>query len=64
VTAEAVAVLWGVGMLIAWSGVCWSAGAIWELRREIRAEDADIDRDMDRLERWANDTETRLKGGR
>ena len=33
-SAEAVAVLWAVGIVIAWSGCCWSAGAIWEFKRE------------------------------
>jgi len=45
-SAEAVAVLWAVGMLVAWSGVCWSAGAIWELRREMR-------NDLNARDEWA-----------
>lgn len=51
-SAEAVAVLWAVGMLIAWSGVCWAAGAIWEHRRAVR-EDYNA-RDM-----WATEMEKR-----
>ena len=35
-SAEAVMSLWAVGMLVAWSGLCWTAGAIWELKREMK----------------------------
>lgn len=47
-SAEAVAVLWAVGMVIAWSGVCWAAGAIWEAKRQQKA-------DLDQRDKWAND---------
>lgn len=30
---EQIAVLWAVAMLVAWSGVCWSAGALWDATR-------------------------------
>lgn len=32
-SAEAIAVLWGVSILLAWSGTCWAAGAVWEAKR-------------------------------
>jgi len=35
-SAEAIAVLWGVGVLVAWSGCCWSIGAIWQHKREMK----------------------------
>ena len=33
-SGEAVAVLWGAAVIVAWSGVCWSLGALWEWHRE------------------------------
>jgi len=35
-SGEAVAVLWGAAVIVAWSGVCWSLGALWEWKRENR----------------------------
>jgi hypothetical protein len=32
-SGEAVAALWAVMILLAWSGVCWSAGAIYDYKR-------------------------------
>lgn len=32
-SGEAVAALWLVMILLAWSGVCWAAGAIWDYKR-------------------------------
>ena len=32
-SAEGVMAMWAVGIVLAWSGVCWSAGAIWEAKR-------------------------------
>ena len=54
-SAEAVAVLWAVAMLIAWSGVCWSAGAIWEHRRAMRD-------DMNQRDAWAERYQQTRKG--
>ena len=33
-SGEAVAVLWGAAVIVAWSGVCWTLGALWEWHRE------------------------------
>ena len=33
-SGEAVAALWGAAVIVAWSGVCWSLGALWEWHRE------------------------------
>ena len=54
-SAEAVAVLWAVGMVIAWSGVCWSAGAIWEHKRQQRE-------DMNERDAWADRYQQEHKG--
>ncbi len=32
---ELIAVLWAVGLVIAWSGVCGFAGAIWDATRRM-----------------------------
>lgn len=32
-SGEAVAALWAVMILLAWSSVCWSAGAIYDYKR-------------------------------
>ncbi len=32
-SGEAVTSLWLVMIILAWSGVCWSAGAIWDYKR-------------------------------
>ena len=54
-SAEAIAVLWGVAVLLAWSGVCWSAGAIWEFKREKRA-------DLNERDAWAERYQQEHKG--
>jgi len=33
-SGEAVAVLWGAAVIVAWSGCCGSIGALWEWKRE------------------------------
>jgi len=33
-SGESVAVFWGAAVIVAWSGVCWSIGALWEWHRE------------------------------
>ena len=53
--AEAVMALWAVGIVIAWSGVCWSAGAIWEFKREKRA-------DLNERDAWAERYQQEHKG--
>lgn len=54
-SAELTAVLWAVGGLIAWSGVCVTAGAIWEGRRQQRE-------DLDERDAWAERYQQEHKG--
>lgn len=54
-TAEQIAVLFAVLMLVAWSGVCWAAGAIWECKRQMRE-------DMNERDAWADRYEQEHKG--
>lgn len=35
-SGETAAVLWGAAVIVAWSNVCWSLGALWEWKRENR----------------------------
>lgn len=43
-----------LGILLAVALVCWQAGALWDARRQYKA-------DMDRLDQWATETEQRMK---
>lgn len=45
-TGEQTVALFAVLMVLAWSGVCWCAGAIWEHRRAMRE-------DMNERDAWA-----------
>ena len=54
-SAEAIAVLWGVAVLVAWSGCCWSLGAIWEYKRQQRA-------DLNERDAWAERYQQEHKG--
>lgn len=54
-SAEAIAVLWGVAVLVAWSGCCWSIGAIWEYKRQQRA-------DLNERDAWAERYQQEHKG--